>query len=195
MDSDFLMILFLCLFLVLFLITIVSFAVEIQHKKRDIQRLKKTIAELEKKLNQKHYRQDHRVEFTSKKCTFEIIRIGNQIFQQSERKQGQGDALDISRSGLKLLCRYDLPVRKKIILQLKFHVNNKPFVLTGKIVRKEETLEQVAYGIQFIGNDEKLLQQLAQQLQKVEVTKVKQKEMRKSVEREENREPNHAVEN
>lgn len=107
------------------------------------------------------------------------------MFEQSERKKGQGNVLDVSRSGMKLSCRYDLPVRKQIILDLKFMINNHPFSLTGKIVRKEETLKSMIYGIQFLWNDEKVIQQLAQQLHKVEAEKNKQqKKLGKSAEKE-----------
>ncbi|HZG61775.1 MAG TPA: hypothetical protein VEY68_15085 [Anoxybacillus sp.] len=39
---------------------------------------------------------------------------------------------------MKLECDYDLPVRKGVFLQLHFVLDNEEFSFKGKIVRKEE---------------------------------------------------------
>lgn len=175
MNVNIFMITFIVLYVILFSMLIYCLMNEINKKNREVSRLKKTVTELENK-NEK-YRKDHRIEFTNKECTFEIVRIGNRILDQSERKKGKGKIVNLSRSGLKLSCQYDFPARKQIILKLSFEILEQPFSLSGKIIRKEETLEKIAYGIQFVSNDEKTIHKLNQQLLKVEINQMKKMEM------------------
>lgn len=80
MELEYLLLIALGIILIIVIVVVTSFIVEINKKKRELSRLKKTLKELENKLNQQNFRQDHRVEFPATECTFEILQVGQRLF-------------------------------------------------------------------------------------------------------------------
>lgn len=146
-----------------------------QLRKRDYQidTLKKSLIDLKAKWNEVEKRRAFRIELLDQECEFELIGFGDKMLEQLKYKKGKGKIKDISYSGMKLSCKLDFPVRKKIFLRLHFVLYDEEFSLKGKIVRKEERMDDIFYGIEFIELDHQDQQRLYQVIRKLELERKK----------------------
>lgn len=110
-----------------------------QLRKRDYQidTLKKSLIDLKAKRNEIERRRTFRIELLDQECEFELIGFGDKMLEPIKYKKGKGKIKDISYLGMKLSCKLDFPVRKKIFLRLHFVLYDEEFSLKGKIVRKK----------------------------------------------------------
>lgn len=162
-----------------FLIVLILFLIhgfyqrQLRKKLDPINALQESLADLQAKLKEKERRENFRVKLLEQECTFELIDFGDKLLERLKHRQGEGKIRDISRTGLKLICDYDLPVRKHIFLQLHFMLQDEEFSFKGKIVRKEELMNDIIYGIEFIEADSNEQQRLFQVIQKLEIERRK----------------------
>ncbi len=85
-------------------------------------------------------------------CVSEFLYFENKKLEQLKHKKFTGKIQDISVSGLKFTCPYNLPVKQKIVFNITFSIKNIPFTLKAQFIRKEEYLQKdtFIYGVQFI---------------------------------------------
>lgn len=163
----------------LWIITIIAFSsvtiflylyhrVQMKEKNSEINELQTSVKNLENKLEVQESRA-FRLRLFEHSCTFEFIEFGDPKLSRLKHRQGEGIIRDISSTGLQLITDLDLPVRKEITLQMTFAIEGEKFVLPGKLVRKEEGMKQLAYGLEFISMSMKDQQRLIRVLQKLEI--------------------------
>lgn len=164
--------------IIVFFVLIVAILVLNHHyrneiKKRDLQieDLTGTVEELQDKLNSRQRRRAFRLQLFEEKCEFELIEFGDQVLERLKHRKGEGVLKDVSRSGLQFICQVDLPVRKEIFLKIRFTLKGEEFNLKGKIVRKEEHLQYIAYGIHFIDVNPLEEQRLVRVINQIELDK------------------------
>ncbi|CAH0121368.1 hypothetical protein PAE9249_03896 [Paenibacillus sp. CECT 9249] len=144
-------------------------------KKKDaeINELLVAIKNLQDKLKDKERRKAFRVKLLEHKCTIEFVNFGDPALEKLLHRKSEGIVKDVSRTGVKLVCPFDLPVRKDITLILQFMIHEEEFTFKGKVVRKEEHSEEITYGIRFIEVNVKDQQRLIQVLQQLELERRK----------------------
>ncbi|WP_141433827.1 PilZ domain-containing protein [Bacillus sp. 03113] len=118
-------------------------------------------------------RSSFRVNVNQIYCTITFYHFGNIKLQNLKNKKINGYIENISLTGLKILSDYELPVRHDISILISFKLKDFVFNLKGKIVRREDHLENklVAYGIHFlemVPNQQKHLNIILNRLQKRE---------------------------
>jgi len=146
-----------------------------QIRQRDIHinNLMESLAGLQMKLKDKERRKAYRLKLTEQKCFFELIDFGDPLLNKLKHRESEGLLKDVSRTGAQFTCPIDLPVRKEIILQIYFSLQDEAFSFKGKIVRKEEQLQHITYGVHFIDIDEAEQQRHVRRLQKMEIVRRK----------------------
>ena len=149
---------------------------QLRKKDREINLLKESLTDLQAKLKDMERRRAFRIKLIDQKCIFGLIDFGDKLLEPLRHKKGEGKIKDISHTGIKLSCEFDLPVRKQIVLQLQFVLDNEEFSFKGKIVRKEELMNEINYGIDFIEADPKEKQRLYQVIQRMEIQRRKKME-------------------
>jgi hypothetical protein len=104
---------------------------------------------------QVNHRKSFRLQVGSQSCTLQLIEFGDEKLEKLKNKKVTGYIQDISATGLKFVTEYNLPIRKKISVNLNFEMKDQLFTLKADIVRKEEQMDHnnVVYGIKF-NNDE-----------------------------------------
>ncbi len=78
-------------------------------------------------------------------CSIEIIHFGS-LDNQMNNTEFEGYIDNISAGGLKFTTKQDLPVKGNITIEVKFQIKEKNYAIQGKIVRREELLENELYG-------------------------------------------------
>ncbi|WP_019004301.1 MULTISPECIES: PilZ domain-containing protein [Cohnella] len=172
-------IMILSMFLLLLVVFLFGYWFHIkQLRKKDdqINGLKESISGLQAKLAEMERRRGYRIQLPDQQCLFAFIGFGDPLLEPLTNRKGEGKIENISRTGVKLSCEFDLPVRKRIFVQLHFALHGEEFSFKGKIVRKEETMKEIMYGIDFIEVDPKEQQRLVQTMQKIEIEKKKMTE-------------------
>lgn len=142
-------------------------------KDEQINALQESLTDLKEKMKDKERRNAFRISLHEQKCTFEFIDFGDKLLEPLKHRKGEGKIRYISRTGLQMICDYDLPVRKQISLQLYFVLQNEEFSFKGKIVRKVEQLNNIVYGIEFIEVNDKEQQRLHLLIQQMEIERRK----------------------
>ncbi len=119
------------------------------------------------KINQKG---NFRLEIPSKESFLILKKIENEDFTKLIGKIIKGNIKDISTTGVKFTCPYNLPVHLKIKVEVCFKLGNKDLKFNGCIVRKEEHLSRKSknYGIKFIEITSKEQENLIIELRKLE---------------------------
>ncbi|PWA12761.1 PilZ domain-containing protein [Pueribacillus theae] len=133
--------------------------------------MEKSLANMQFELEIVKKNRAFRLKLFEQECIFELIDFGDKLLEGLKHKTGKGKILDISHTGMKLNSELNFPVRKEIFLQLYFELQKEKFSLKGKIVRKEEFLNDFSYGIQFIGVNPVEEQRLYMLIQKIEIEK------------------------
>lgn len=164
---------YVVIFVLVIIFFIIFFQKHIRIKKSQIHALQHEIEELQAKLKKKERRNSFSLKLLEQTCTFEFINFGDKTLEKLINKKGEGKIRDISLTGLKLICNYDLPVRKKVFLQLHFVLLKEEFLLKGKIVRKEEQMSDIVYGIEFMEINTKDRNRLYRLIQKAEINRSK----------------------
>lgn len=97
-------------------------------------------------------RKDFRVSVNEKGCLVEFLEFENKNLNKLKNKTFNGYIENISASGIKLSCGYDLPVKESIIIETKFSFKDEEFCLKGELKRKEEHNHKnlFIYGVHFI---------------------------------------------
>jgi hypothetical protein len=72
------------------------------------------------KWNEVEKRRAFRIKLHDQECTFELIGFGDKLLAPLKDKKGKGKIKDISYLGMKLSCKLDFPVRKKIFFASPF---------------------------------------------------------------------------
>ncbi|WP_027416508.1 PilZ domain-containing protein [Aneurinibacillus terranovensis] len=163
--------------MILILFLIHGFYVRQLRKKDDqINAFKESLTDLQAKLKDKERRRAFRIKLLDQECTFELIDFGDKLLEPLKHRKGEGKIKNISRTGMKLRCEFDLPVKKQIFLQLHFVLHDEEFSFKGKIVRKEELMNDIFYGIDFIEVNPKEQQRLLWVIQKIEIERRKETE-------------------
>ncbi|EHL74634.1 hypothetical protein HMPREF1015_03272 [Bacillus smithii 7_3_47FAA] len=135
--------------------------------------MKKSLTDLKAKWNEVERRRAFRIKLLDQECKLESIGFGDKLLEPLKHKKGEGKIKDISYLGMKLSCKLDFPVRKKIFLRLHFVLCDEEFSLKGKIVRKEERMDDIFYGIEFIELHHQDQQRLYQVIRKLELERKK----------------------
>ncbi|MED5052947.1 PilZ domain-containing protein [Anoxybacillus rupiensis] len=169
---------FVCLFLLIFSLILFHafYKQQLRKKEEQIHTLKESVTDLQIKLKDKEKRKAFRVKLFEQECHFELLESGNQPLGNLKNKKGAGQINDISRTGLQISCTLDLPVRKQIFLQIYFVIDGEPFSLKGRIVRKEELINHVIYGIEFVDLHQRDQQKLHRLIQRLEIERRKNAE-------------------
>jgi len=144
---------------------------ELKKKDMQIQELMIANENLQEKLNSRQKRKAFRLQLFEHRCVFELIEFGDQSLERLKNRKGEGILKDVSRSGLQFICQVDLPVRKEIYLNIWFSLKKEDFNLKGKIVRKEEHMQYIAYGIQFVDLSPRDEQRLVRVINQIELEK------------------------
>lgn len=166
------------LIILILLLTHGYYSRQLRKKDNQIKALKESMSRLQDKLKNMEGRRAFRITLPDEACEFELIAFGRKSskpLDQLKHKKGEGKIKDISRTGMKMSSALDLPVRKQIILQLYFVLDHTAFSLKGKIVRKEELMHGIFYGIEFV-TTAKEQQQLYRVIQKIAIERNKQVE-------------------
>lgn len=156
-------------FALILLLIYLFFKRQVSRKDSQINELLKSLSDQQAKLKDEEKRQAFRMKLLEQKCALEFVDFGDESLEKLKHRKVEGQIKDISRTGIKLICEFDLPVRKQITLQLNFVLQDEDFSFKGKIVRKEEKLNDITYGIEFIEVGEKEQQQLFKVLQTMEI--------------------------
>ncbi|MBB5325647.1 hypothetical protein HNQ34_002748 [Anoxybacillus tepidamans] len=102
----------LAILLVLILLLIyISKQKQLREKDEYIDSLQQKLTELHDKLKKMEKRRAFRINLLEPECIFELIACGDQLLKRLKHKKGKGKIKDISLTGVKLECDYDLPVR------------------------------------------------------------------------------------
>lgn len=114
----------------------------------------------------KNNRNNFRVPVPPTECVLEFISFEDKKLESLKMKVFKGTIENISVSGMKFLCRYNLPVKQCIKVHVSFMIKNQPFKLEGEIVRKEEQLQKdiIGYGVKFTELDLHTSKQLHESL-------------------------------
>lgn len=115
--------------------------------------------------NRRHFR----IMLIDINCTVELLELEDPNFYSLLHKKFNAQIENISISGMKIVCKYNLPFKKNTKINVKFCIKNIEFSLNALILRKEEYLNNgtFGYGIQFIEvkhNDEAMLFKVLNQL-------------------------------
>lgn len=129
------------------------YAKQLRKKDAQINTLQESLTDLQAKWSEAERRRAFRIKLPDQECKFELIGFGDKSLEPLKYKKGEGKIKDISYLGMKLSCKLDLPIRKKIFLLIHFTLCNEEFSLKGKIVRKEELMNDILYGIEFMELD------------------------------------------
>lgn len=130
---------------------------------RDIKKKKKLIEALSKELqvaNTKNHtqllpstinkRKNFRVDVFIEDAILTFTSFGDPTLNKLVGKMSKVFIENLSATGAKIQCDFNLPVRKGISITLNFKLINENFCLPGKMVRKEEFNEcKFNYGIEF----------------------------------------------
>ncbi len=134
------------------------------YKDEQISLMQVTLNEMQTKVKELERRRGFRVTLTDTDCYFTLADSNDKNLEPLRNKKGKGWVRDISWIGIKMACQYDLPIRKGIILQIEFTIKNEEFTVLGKIVRKEDLMNEFNYGIEFtdmkVSEQQKLYQVL-----------------------------------
>ena len=124
----------------------------LNEKEMRVKELVRSLSHLEKKLHHEDRRVALRVKLTKDEmCHFELSKFGDHTLNHLLNKRGKGLIYDVSHTGLSMICKIDLPVRKQIYLNLKFEVLDEEFNLKGVMRSKNEDMNgQIQYGIKFL---------------------------------------------
>ncbi|MFQ3542589.1 PilZ domain-containing protein [Halobacillus rhizosphaerae] len=111
-----------------------------------------------------------RLEIPSKESFLILKVIENEDFTKLIGKIVKGNIKDISTTGVKFICPYNLPVHLKIKVEICFKIASKEFRFNAYIVRKDEHLSRKSknYGIKFIEITSKEQENLIIELRKLE---------------------------
>lgn len=91
-------------------------------------------------------------------CEFKIVTA------KTESNPGNGGILDISPKGLKLFISFNLPIEKKLKVQITFTLNESPLTINGfPIWKKKAVSGGFLYGIQ-LENSKDVEKQLIEEL-------------------------------
>ena len=142
---------------------------EIKKRETRIHDLTNVISKLQMDLESKEKRQAFRLQLLNQQCEYEFIEFGDHALDKLKHRKGTGNMKDISRNGMQFICQIDLPVRKEIVLGLRFSLKDENFEMKGRIVRKEESLQHYAYGIQFIEIEPAEQQRLVRSIHQMEL--------------------------
>ncbi|AET58036.1 PilZ domain-containing protein [Paenibacillus terrae] len=117
-------------------------------KELEKKEIKKLLEEANSKLNR---REAFRLGIPDEGCAFEFLHFGDETLARLTHRKGIGKIQDISVKGLKLICDYDLPLKKPVLIQVEFELNKEPFVLQAHLIRKEAHISQpfITYGLVF----------------------------------------------
>ncbi|MEC0181229.1 PilZ domain-containing protein [Paenibacillus peoriae] len=118
-------------------------------KELEKKELKKSLEEANSKLNR---REAFRLGVPDEGCAFEFLHFGDETLAGLTHRKGIGKIQDISAKGLRLICDYDLPLKKTILIQIEFELNKEPFTLQAHLIRKEAHISQpfITYGLIFV---------------------------------------------
>jgi c-di-GMP-binding flagellar brake protein YcgR len=151
----------------------VYFRNKVKKQNNQIADMQHLLDDLQEQLKEKEKRDAFRLKLLYDPCHLEITDLGDPALEELIHKKAEGKIVDISQTGLKIICGLDLPVRKRIALNVNFKLLNHEFSFKGNVVRKEERLDNIIYGIEFAGNDPKEEQTLLNLLQKIEIERRK----------------------
>ncbi|CCQ98342.1 conserved hypothetical protein [[Clostridium] ultunense Esp] len=151
--------------LFLFLLIHKNYKKKLSEKDEQIISMEESLDELQTKVKEMEKRRGFRVKLTDTECSFTLIDSNDKNLEPLKNKKGKGWVRDISWTGIKMACQYDLPIRKGIILQIEFAIKDEEFTVLGKIVRKEDLINEFHYGIEFIDMKVSEQQKLYQVLQ------------------------------
>lgn len=127
----------------------------LRKKNKEIERLRAFFEKEEDQAQSVNRRDFFRVEMSGESCRLEVLDAGDPTLDAIKNKRGEAQLLDISVTGAKINCRYDLPVRKKVLVQLHVTLREETFSFKGVLLRKEQQLDQsrVVYGIEYVDPD------------------------------------------
>lgn len=161
-----------CIVLIaIILYLIIYYRSEMKKRELHIQELKGINENLREKLKSRQRRKAFRLQLFEEKCVFELIEFGDRTLEKLKHRKGEGVLKDVSRSGLQLICQVDLPVRKEIFINIWFTLKDEDFKFKGKIIRKEEHLQYIAYGVHFIDVNPLEEQRLVRVINQIELDK------------------------
>lgn len=146
---------FLLLFLTLLFISTIfikKYKKLIDIKNHQIKELHKTIASLEAKIKRKERRQSFRARVENVTCEFLFYKIGGKKITPPKNLKGLGVVVDIGYLGMRFMYENEITIRKNVELEIMFQLENESFKLIGKLVRKEENLNNnyITYALQFM---------------------------------------------
>lgn len=100
----------------------------------------------------KNRRKCFRVEVDNIYCIIKFIDFANSKLNKLKNRTINGYIENISLSGLKIVSDYELPVRSDIRITISFKLEDYVFTMKGKIVRREDHIENkyVGYGVEFL---------------------------------------------
>ncbi len=104
--------------------------------------------EYEEEPNSPNKKRDYfRLRVNIENVVLEITKIGDIVSYQKETC----DIVDISAGGVGIEAKIDLPIRKKVFINVKFKINGHDCKFEGKLIRKSESLykQKIFYGVEF----------------------------------------------
>lgn len=142
---------------------------QLRKKDDQIDQLKESLTNLQAKLNETERRRGYRAKLLDQECVIELIDFSDKMLEPLRNRKGKGKIKNISPTGMKMSCEFDLPIQKQIVLLIHFVLNDEEFTFKGKIVRKEVLMNEIIYGIDFFGADPKEEQRLLQVINRMEI--------------------------
>ncbi|MDQ0231416.1 PilZ domain-containing protein [Metabacillus malikii] len=92
-------------------------------------------------------RMHYRLGIEDTPCSISVIGIGKtNDGKRLKSKSIKGYLDNISATGLKFTTNTDLPVKDLLTIEVDFQIKEKNYTIQGKIVRREELLEDGLYG-------------------------------------------------
>lgn len=126
----------------------------------------------QEKTNSNHRRKDFRLNIFNESVEVEVTLLScdDEKFKQILGKKFTGKIIDISVSGLKIVSKYNFPIKGRFKVRTEFSLNKIPFKINAYLLRKEEHLKEklISYGLQFVEMDRKTKEELTIILHKLE---------------------------
>ncbi|MFC7321260.1 PilZ domain-containing protein [Halobacillus campisalis] len=123
-----------------------------------------------KQSEDKNRRGSFRLTLNRKDCTLVLKESTHGNMEKLKERSLKGYIENISASGVKFVCRYDLPVKFNFKVTSVFELRGEEFSLGADIVRKEEHTNHqlMIYGLQFVEMTAKDQERLSIVLHRIE---------------------------
>lgn len=143
--------------ILIFSICLLSYRKKLIQKDIEINQITLKLDEAHKKIIETERRKSFRLKINIEECELQIVKIGDKKMDLLKDRKGPSKIKDLSFTGLQLESMYDLPIKDRVEVNVKFKIDVHMLEMRGLLIRKEEHLHRnnFIYGIKFLNPDPK----------------------------------------